>query len=277
MSPERIAGDEWLAGVRAAKAGPELLGWILRRVKHPYDEGPFLDDRDSEGSEQVFERLAAEDENFRARLDETARHYFADDVSNPARPETIPVTRAMFDLVQRRALSGAYPTIRAWFAQHDSVLRADSGGYLARAALGALAMSQLPGVADTRDFWLNLWKNGPPVWQPRAFIGLRLQNPIAAAQEIPELMRRAEAARQDPGALLHGLWNQQPGGRAALLQWLRGHEEEPMAEAARGALRKRVDDPELLLVATPIGMNRRKTKAPPLCSLAAVEARDWYT
>jgi len=50
--------------------------------------------------------------------------------------------------VQRRGLTGTNAPIRAWLSQHEAQLVAEPGGYMARAALGALAISQPPGSAD---------------------------------------------------------------------------------------------------------------------------------
>jgi hypothetical protein len=122
-----------------------------------------------------------------------------------------------------------------------------------------------------RQFWLRLWQNGPSLWQPRAFIGLRLQDPVTAANEIPELIRRTEAEKQDPGALLHGLWNQ-PGGKDAFLQWLRTHQGESVAETARSALQKRLPNERIPVSST----NRRRKAAAPLPTLAPEQQHNWY-
>lgn len=271
MTSPRLSAPEWLARVMTAQAGAELLDWIIRRIGRPYDEGPMLDSREGEEPDGVFEHLATEDELFRARLDATASMYFAGPMSNPEIDSSIPVIHALLGLVQRRALSGAHASIRGWLAQHDRFLRDEPGAYTARAALGALATTQPRGIDDMRQFWLRLWQNGPELWQPRAFIGLRLQDPVTAANEIPELIRRTEAEKQDPGALLHGLWNQ-PGGKEAFLQWLRIHQGESAAETARNALQKRLPN-ERIPVFSP---NRRRKAPPELPTLAPAQQYNWY-
>ncbi len=275
MSIQSVDGADWLARLDAAKAGPELLALLVARIERPYDEGPAVNERAGEVPEEVFERRAATDENFRARLDETIRQYFDLPASDPSNSQSIVVTRALLDVVQRRALSGAYPTLRAWFAKHDAFLRREPGGHLARAALGALATAQLPGTADGREFWLKLWQSGPAIWQPKVFIGLRLMDPAVAAEQIPEMVRRARAEKKDPAALLHGFWNQQPGGRDAILQWLKKNEGQDIAEEVRTALRKRVEDTALSLLAPSDSANRRHKPAPRLVSLASQQAPDF--
>lgn len=272
-TPLRMADADWLAGMRQAAAGAELMDWITRRLTRPHEEGPVLDERHGEGPEEVFERLAKADEQFRARLDETVRQYFASEASNPAHQPAIPVIRGVFEMVQRLALNGAVAPIRAWLQQHESTLRAEAGAYLARAALGALATAQTPGIADFRDFWLRWWRNGPPAWQPRAFIGLRIQDPTAAAREIPLLLQRARGQSQDPGALLHGLWNQ-PGGREAIIDWLREHDGTREVDEVRAALRARLEDKDLPLLNR---ANAPRRRSPPLRSLAPSRSREWWT
>ncbi len=234
-TPKRLPAEEWIERVRAAAAGPELLGWLVKRLTRPYDEGPVLDDRRGEGAEEVFEQMSAGDEAFRARLDKTVADYFESPAANPADKAAVPVLRGILEMVQRLALTRAFAPIRAWLQQFEAELRAESGGYIARAALGALATSQPRGLADVRDFWLHWWRSGPPPWQPRAFIGLRLNDPRAAADEIPILVRRAREQGQDPGALLQGMWNQ-PDGREALEAWLRQDERAAEAEEVREVL-----------------------------------------
>lgn len=231
----RLPADEWIELVRAATVGPELLGWLAKRLTRPYDEGPLLDDRRGEGPEEVFEQMSAGDEAFRARLDKTIADHFDSPAANPADPAVIPMLRGLLEMVQRLALTRAFAPIRAWLQQYDAELRAESGAYLARAALGALATSQPRGLSDVRDFWLHYWRNGPPPWQPRAFIGLRLHDPRTAASEIPLLVRRAREQNQDPRALLQGMCNQ-PDGREALCAWLQQNEHAAEAEEVRKAL-----------------------------------------
>jgi hypothetical protein len=231
-----LTASEWIDRVRAASAGAELLGFLRGRLTRPYDEGPTLDDRQGEGAEEVFERLAKESETFRMRLDETIAGYFRDRAADPADPETHTTTRGLLELVQGLALAGTFSPIRAWLEQHEAVLRSDERAGLGHAALGALATSQISGIADTRDFWLCWWQKGPAAWQPRAFMGLRLQDPRAAAREIPELVTRAEAQPPGAGPLLLGMWKQ-PEGRTALLTWLKEAADDATADKVRRALR----------------------------------------
>jgi hypothetical protein len=234
-TPNRLPADEWIERVRSATAGPELLDWLAKRFTRPYDEGPILDDRRGEGPEEVFEQMAAGDEAFRARLDKTIADYFESPAANPADKAIVPVLRGLLEMVQRLALTRAFAPLRAWLQQLEAELRAEGGAYLARAALGALATSQPRGLSDVRDFWLHWWRNGPPPWQPRAFIGLRLNDPRAAADEIPLLVRRAREQNQDPRALIQGMWNQ-PDGREALSAWLQHNEHAAEAKEVRKAL-----------------------------------------
>jgi hypothetical protein len=234
-TPKRLPSDEWIERVRSATAGPELLAWLAKRLTRPYDEGPILDDRRGEGAEEVFEEMSAAEEAFRARLDQTIAEYFKSPAANPAKNAAVPVLRGLLEMVQRLAVTRAFAPIRAWFQQHEAELRAEAGAYLARAALSALATSQPRGLSDVRGFWLHWWRNGPPPWQPRAFIGLRLNDPRAAADEIPLLMRRAREQGQDPRALLQGMWNQ-PDSREALSAWLERKEHAVEANEVRKAL-----------------------------------------
>jgi hypothetical protein len=268
---KRLPVDEWLELVRTAAAGPELLDWLAKRLTRPYDEGPLLDDRRGEGPEEVFEQMAAGDEAFRARLDKTIADYFESPAANPATPAVVPVLRGLLEMVQRLALTRTFAPIRAWLQQHEAELRAEGGAYLARAALGALATSQPRGMSDVRDFWLHWWRNGPPPWQPRAFIGLRLHDPRTAAEEIPLLVRRAREQNQDPGALLQGMWNQ-PDGREALCAWLLRNDHDAEAGEVRKALRGRINEAEWDKLSRPSMPARRR---PPLTSLAPSRPHDW--
>jgi hypothetical protein len=256
----------WLDAARSAASGPALLELLKRRLSRPYNDGPALDDRRGEGFEEIFEELAREDEGFRLRLEETIAGYFKSAEASPGREEAGPVIRGMLELIQRLALTGAFTPLRAWLEQHEEALVADPTAVLGRAALGALATSQPTGLTEVRGFWLGWWRKAPPALQPRAFIGLRLQDPQTAVEELPELLRRAEASGQDPGPLLQGLWLQ-PSAQPLLVRWLE-NAPELWADKARQALRRRLPDVDLPRLARP-------PRRPPLASLAA-PAKPWH-
>ena len=230
------AASGWIDRARAAKAGTELLEFIKNRLTLPYNEGPFPDDRRGEGAEEVFERIAEGSEVFRANLEATIAEYFRSDTATPVDPATHCVTRGMLEMIQRLALPGTFLPIRAWLERYELGLRDGSGSQLGRAALAALATSQLPGIPANLIFWERCWQFGPTSWQPRAFIGLRLQNPQVAAGEIPELVRRAEGQPFGAGQLLFGMWKQREG-RTALLEWLKATKDVSTADKVRRTLR----------------------------------------
>jgi hypothetical protein len=246
----RPSSAAWIDAVRAAESGPALLTFLTNRLARPHEDGPALDDLRGEGPEEVFEALARQDEAFRLRLEETIAAYFKRSESSPARDEARPVIRGMLEIVSHLCLPGAFTPLRAWLQQHAPTLAADADAVLGRTALAALATSQLPGVTEERDFWLRWWRDGPPAWQPRAFHGLRLHDPKAAARELPLLMQRAAEQNHDPGPLLQGMWLQ-PGARPALLAWLNDTSNE-WAETVKKALRKRLPEAELDQLRSPL-------------------------
>lgn len=239
----------WRDDVLGAASGPKLLGFLTRRLSRPYDEGPPLDDRRGEGAEEIFVELAREDQGFRLRLEDTVASYFKSPDAAPADEAARPVIRGMLEIIPRLALTGAFTPLRAWLQQHEATLIAEPTAVLGRAALGALATSQPCGLDDAREFWLRWWRDGPPIWQPRAFIGLRLHDPKTAAGELGLLMQRTAAMKQDPGPLLHGMWLQ-PGARTFLQQWLEAP-SNPWADKARQALRARLSDEDIPLLSKP--------------------------
>lgn len=230
----------WIEAVRATPSGPELLAFLSRRLTPSSTEGPALDDRRGEGPEEVFERLAREDEDFRVRLEETIAGYFKSPESNPNDEAAKAVIRGLLETIPRLALTGVFSPLRAWLARNKTALLTPSLLAIGRAALSALAGSQPAGLAEPRDYWLRLWQSGPEEWQPRAFIGLRLADPEAAVNELPLLLRRARALGQDPGPLLHGLWNQ-PSARPLLLAWFSDLQSADAREAYE-ALERRIPD-----------------------------------
>jgi len=237
-APQSPTLESWPHAVRAAPSGPELLAFLRRRLTPQSADGPPLDDRNGEGPEEVFERLAQDDDVFRLRLEETIAGYFKSPESSPADEAAKPLIRGLLETIPRLALTGTFSPLRAWLAQHKAALLTAPLLAIGRAALSALAGSQPTGLAEPRAFWLRLWIHGPEAWQPRAFIGLRLQDPEAAMSELPLLFQRTKALGQDPGPLLHGLWNQ-PSARPLLRAWLGDH-ENPLAREAWQALEQRI-------------------------------------
>ncbi len=245
MITERLSSAEWIRRVLACPPGLELMDWIRRRVLYPYQEGPALDSRNGEAPEVIFEELAKQ-VGFLDRLDQTAAAYFRSDESYPGSEPEIPVIHTMCGLVERLALCNANEPIRLWIENHNGLLRAEQHGLLAGSALDALAMTQNEKNVTFRDswrkFWLDLWRNAPMDWQPSIYIGLRLADPEAAAMEIPELIERTKSVGEEPGMMLHGLWNQ-PGGRDVLLAWLKNCEPHLRTKVC-DALRARLPEAE---------------------------------
>ncbi|MGK3969319.1 hypothetical protein WMF38_34985 [Sorangium sp. So ce118] len=252
----------WLDAVRSAPSGPELLRFLSRRLAQPGAEGPPLDDRRGEGAEEVFEAIARDDADFRLRLEETIASYFKSPEASPTSEAARPVLRGMLEIVPRLGLTGTFSPLRAWLARHEAALAADPTSVLGRAVLGALAVSQPTGIADVRDFWRRWWRDGPTAWHPRAFVGLRLQDPKAAAEELPLLMERASALGHDPGPLLQGMWLQ-PSAQPVLRAWLSAP-DNPWAEGALRALRRRMPNEDLPRTSKPPRRALRALAAPGL-------------
>jgi hypothetical protein len=227
--------SRWIDRVRAAAPGAELLGFLVRRFSTPQHEGPPLNERHGEGVEDIFIELATQDEGFRSRLDETIAGYLHSDGADPVDANARPVIRGVLEIVGARSLPISGAQVRAWLARHEATLRDEPDAVLGRAALDALATAQIRGTSDGRDFWLNIWRNGPKAWQWRAFIGLRLQDPRTAVSEIPELLRRLEAQNTDPRPMLLGMWKQ-PEGRPVLEEWLRTTPDQEASDKVRSAL-----------------------------------------
>jgi hypothetical protein len=261
----------WTDAVRAADAGPELLGFLRRRLTQPYEEGPPLDDRRTEGPERIFEEIAAGNDAFRLRLEDTIAGYLKSDEASPGDASAYPLIRGLLDLVQHLALGGVFTPLRAWLERHQQALAAEPDAVLGRAVLGALATSQVRGLKEHRDFWMRVWQSDslPLPWRARAFIGLRLQDLQAAASELPQLVRYAGEAGQDPGPLLKGMWLQ-PDGCGAICNWLQNNSEHPAAAEIREALRRKLPEAEWPKI----------PKAPPKRSLRSLSsgralADDW--
>jgi len=238
-----VEKPSWEKAVREASAGPELLAFLTKRLMRPYDEGPALDDRHGEGPERIFERMAREDEAFRLRLEQTIDEYFQSDASAPEHAEAEVVIPGLLDLIQLLAMSRPFSSLRAWLQRYEMALEASDAAQLGAAVLDALAIAQLPGLADMRHFWMRWWQRGPRTLRPSAFIGLRLHDPKVAAEEIPALLKLAREEKQSAGPMLEGLWIQ-AGGEQAILDWLAKHEGNADADEVRRSLRERLSEDE---------------------------------
>jgi len=236
--------SSWENRLRNAEV-PELRQMLELRLRDPHREGPPLDDRSSEGAEEILVRSAAEDPRFQARLEQALLTYLTDEASSPAYDESRPILRGIFEIAQRRPLPGVFTVLQAWLDKHRKALEPEPSAALARAALGALATSQLQGIAANRDFWLQLWKDAPDTWKPRIFMGLRLADPAAACEQIPSLLEQAGRHQppRDPSALLRGLWGQ-PAGKPALMSWLQRFGGFPAAATVRRALPEIPETPD---------------------------------
>ncbi len=129
-----------------------------------------------------------------------------------------------------------FAALHAWWERMLPTILQDSHEQLGRDALGALAIAQPP--RQWTAFWQSLWQSeeADETWRPRIFIGLRLADPAAACEVIPDLIRYAKELDANPGPVLRGLLGQ-PGGREAVDAWL-GNPQNPLPPPMREAVRK---------------------------------------
>lgn len=235
------SADAWLKRVQSSAAGEPLLALIQSRLMNPYTEGPLLSDRQGEGPEEVFERLAGESEAFRDRLEQTIAGFFRSEAADAFDTQGYALLYAMLLMAEKLTLTGIFAPLRAWLERHAERLRDDEYFGLASTALKALAVAQPRGLREVRDLWLKWWNKAPSsAWLPSIFIGLRLQDPQTAVNHLEELLSKANDLQQDPGPLLHGLWNQAEA-QPLLHQWLRDPNHAGAAQQVRAKLQERLD------------------------------------
>jgi hypothetical protein len=232
----------WISQVAVA-APDDLLNRVRARFLRPYDEGPAIDDRSGEEPEDVLVEIARANTPFRQHLEDALIAYLNSERSRPTRDEA-PVLRGMFAIAGRLSLR-IFGPLRAWFERHSPLLQRDSDPQqLGWSALGALAMSQAPGLEDGRDFWLRLWKTVPAPWQPRAFIGLRRHDPEAALAQLGLLLSRATAQQPGADALVVGLWDS-PASHEAFKVWLAQSSSKDVGVIVEILRRLRPEDPDV--------------------------------
>ncbi len=212
--------DEWRSRVLAARGGKDLQAILSARFESPSENGPAIDDRNSEGAGDVFGTLARADPRFRARLVAVTIFYFCDGASDVTITASQTTTRGMLDVVMNLKMTEPFETILDWFQRHEQALTLPENESLGRAALGALGRTTWSGYLTLRVFWLHWWDNGPESWQPRAFIGLRRCDPCEAASRIPELIDRGDKEVRGWAPLALGLWAD-PAGHAGASGWPR--------------------------------------------------------
>ena len=218
--------DLWRACLRTADRR-ELHDLVVRRFT--VLEGPRPDDRLGEGPEDALVEAARADDGLLLRLGRAARDYFLGAESDPTVPKfSSTVCRGYLSLVALCPLPECAAEVREWFERHVGKAEFDD---LGREALGALATTLRP-TPNALEFWMEWWRGGSTSWQPRAFMGLRLCDPRAAALELPLLVERADASGYGPAALLLGFWKQ-PGVPEALGEWLHYTEGRVAARVRR--------------------------------------------
>ena len=193
---------------------------VQARLESPSTVGPPLDLRDGERPEDVFLLEADKDPSLRKRLEDSVSNLVASHTDPDAgwQPRT-ELLNALFRMAQLLTVTGSFSTIRNWLLRTKPSLREDENFPLASAALAALAITQPRGSSEVRQFWVQLWTDGPPSWWARAFIGLRLQSASAAIDQVPVVLDRADKSGQSAGPLLEGLWQQEDASHA-LAAWL---------------------------------------------------------
>lgn len=210
---KHIKKDSWLKEIRKTFA-PELLADLIKkRIEFPGSTGPYVrNTTENEVSTDIIDALIAETEENRRKL-EPAVGLLLYKMLHDKMTESHDILRGVFAIIHQSKLVECNTLVYSWLKNNEKRLVSNDARWKQTYRDGIMAYAQVQnrGDKENEDWWHNIWREGSSAWWPAAFLGLRIQNPIAACEELSLLMTRNTDKTQ---ALLVGTWSD-PESRSA--------------------------------------------------------------
>jgi hypothetical protein len=200
---KHIKKDSWVKDMTKT-FNPELLSELIKkRIEYPASAGPYVRrDASDELPTDIIDAFIADNEEFRKKL-EPAVGLLLYKMMHGKMTENHDILRGIFSIIRESKLTECRKLVSNWLVnKYEAGSRDPKWKHTYRDGMMAYAQIQTKDKT-TEEWWSNIWKESSSAWWPAAFLGLRIQNPKAACDELPLLIsRNTEKATY----LLVGMW-----------------------------------------------------------------------
>ena len=200
-----IRRGPFIKGLLKSHDPESLSGLIVSRIENPSTVGPFIaiSSTDEQPTDIVWAMIEVEGEEFRKKIAVAVGLILYKMLHNEINP-TVPMLSGVFNIIRMSRLTECKVLVYNWLSNNMSVLVDDNHPLKLAYRDGLMTYGRIQDKSELIEaFFYNLWLEGKPYWQSAAFVGLRLQNPKLAMQELPLLASRKLA---NTAALLNGTW-----------------------------------------------------------------------
>ncbi len=199
---KHIKRDSWVKEINKTY-NPEILADLIKkRIEYPSSTGPFIRYNSDELPSDIIVSFISDSEESRKKL-VPAIGLLLYRMMHGKMPGHHDVLRGLFSVIRGNKLTECRTLVANWL--HNKYAQGSSDGQWKqtyRDAMMAYAQIQDKNTA-TEEWWYNIWKECGSWWWPAAFLGLRIQNPTAACNELQLLISRNI---DKTGYLLVGMW-----------------------------------------------------------------------
>lgn len=186
---------------------PELLADLIKkRIEFPGSTGPYVrTTTENEVATDIIDALIAETDENRQKIT-PAVGLLLYKMLHGKMTESHDILRGVFAIIHASKLVECNMLVYSWLTNNEKRLTSNDARWKQTYRDGVMAYAQVQSKCDkdTEAWWFNLWREGSSSWWPAAFLGLRIQNPVAACEELSLLMARDIDKTQ---ALLVGAWS----------------------------------------------------------------------
>lgn len=183
---KHVKRDSWVKDIKKTYDPALLSDLIKKRIEFPRSTGPYI--KDGELSTDIVNSFITDDDSYRNKL-APAIGLLLYKMMNDALGESHELYRGVFYIIRECRLVECKRLVEDWLRLKFNTI--DDLNYLMtyRDALMAYALIQSKNK-ELEDWWHGIWKCSYSELWGAAFTGLRVQNPVLAATQLPLLVSR---------------------------------------------------------------------------------------
>lgn len=206
VKEKHIRKDSWVKDI-IKTYNPEILAELIKkRIEFPNSTGPFVKLTQDEVATDIIDAFIAEDDIFKEKLT-PAIGFLLYKMLHGKMTESHEILRGVFSIIRESKLKECETLVYNWLNQKRDKLDAEDSKWRNTYREGMMAYARIQSKNKSiEDWWFNVWKESTSAWWPPAFLGLRIQNPELAAEELPLLIKRK--IDKTP-YLLIGMWTEE--------------------------------------------------------------------
>jgi hypothetical protein len=203
-----IRKDSWVKDLLKTYNPEQLAELIEKRIDRPNFVGPYPRYSQNETSTDIIDAFIASDLPLRNRI-ASAIGFIIYNILHGKKTVNHNILPSVFSIISNSQLIECRLLLARWLEANKNKINNDSTNWdksqwekTYREAMMAFARIQEKDDL-TEMYWLNLWRSDTSFAWAAAFMGLRIQNPLAACNELHLLIERKLDKAQ---YLMVGMW-----------------------------------------------------------------------